>query len=178
MPRVFTAVDIEGEELLNELRRVRERLDLGFKPVSREKMHVTLEFFRDVDTQEIDEIRDSMENTSLEPFRASVKGVGAFPSRDYIRVVWAGIEDGRFHELYDQVSGHGVESSNDHDFTPHITLMRVENVSPGKKKKLEKTLEEFREHRFGPLEVNRVKLLESELTGSGPRYSVLDEVEL
>ncbi|MFB6144234.1 MAG: RNA 2',3'-cyclic phosphodiesterase [Candidatus Nanohaloarchaea archaeon] len=179
MARVFSAVDINEKELLDELEQLRDRLDLGFKPVPREKMHITLEFFEDAGEEEIEELKAAMQEVDVEPFELEITGVGAFPSEDYIRVVWAGAEHEKLHELYSEVSDHSLESSNDHDFTPHITLMRVENVTGEDKRKLRKMLREHRHHRFDrTCRVEKVTLFESQLTGNGSRYTRLYEEEL
>ncbi len=178
MARVFSAVDVEQTELLEELERVRDRLDLGFNPVETGRMHITLQFFKDVDRKEIESLEEAMEDLSSESFEAEVKGVGAFPSREYIRVVWAGVENEKLKRLYSQVSDHEVEEDSDNEFSPHITMMRVRDISPGKKGKLQKTMEEFEDHVFGRLKVDRVKLFESSLGPKGPEYSVLHEKEL
>lgn len=176
--RVFSAVDIENEEILEELERIQEKIDLGFNLVSRDKMHITLQFFEEVGQEQLEEIESGLETVSTQPFTAEIKGLGAFPSRDYIRVVWAGAESDRLHELYEQVSSHGIPESNDHEFSPHVTLARVRDISPGKKRKLQKSLREFTGHEFGAIEVNSVKLFESRLTGKGSSYRLLQEVEL
>lgn len=173
MARVFSAVDITSEELLDQLESTRDLLDLGFKPVPGEKMHITLEFFEDINREEVDALKHAMNQISLDDFKLEVRGVGAFPSKDYIRVVWAGAENRKMHQLYSEVSDHSVESSNNHDFAPHITLMRVENVSKGDKRKLRKALDEHQEHRFGEATVDAVKLFESKLTGNGSNYNEL-----
>lgn len=178
MARVFSAVDIESQDLLRELETVRNNIDLGFNPVPVEKMHVTLQFFEDLDEEEVGEVRGALRDVSIEPFTASVEGTGAFPSEDYIRVVWAGIEDGRFRELYSQAADHGVEEDSDHDFTPHITLMRVRDLSRTRKRKLQKQLDEYGDHLYGELKVNSVKLLESRFVDGTTEYRTIEEVEL
>lgn len=177
MARVFSAVDIEDEKMLDRLEQIREKLDLGFKPVSKRKMHITLEFFEDLDEEEIEEVKNAIDKIDLDSFRADVKGLGAFPSEDYIRVVWAGVEADEFEDLYRQVSDHDVESDNNHDFKPHITLMRVKNLSRDQKKKLQRTIREFRDHEFGKIEVSSVKLFESHLDGKNT-YKQLHKREL
>jgi 2'-5' RNA ligase len=176
--RVFSAVDIENEEILEELERIQEKIDLGFNLVPRDKMHITLQFFEEVDQGQLEEIVEGLKAVSMDPFTAEIKGLGAFPSHDYIRVVWAGAESEKLHQLYEQVSSHGVPESNDHDFSPHVTLARVKDISPGKKRKLQKSLREFSDHGFGTLEVESVKIFESRLTGKGSSYRLLEEKEL
>lgn len=178
MARVFSAVDINDEEMLDELSRIQRKLDLGFKLVPPEKMHITLEFFKDIDQEEIEELKQAMKKIELEPFELEVEGIGAFPSKDYIRVVWAGAENSKMHELYEQVSNHSLESSNDHDFVPHITLMRVENVSSSDKRKLKRMISDHRQHRFGRTTVSKVELFESRLTGKGSEYRKLYSEQL
>lgn len=177
MARVFSAVDIEDEKLLDRLEEIRETLNLGFNPVEREKMHITLEFFEDINEDEIELVKQAIDNIELDSFTANVKDVGVFPSEDYIRVVWAGVESDKFQELYTQVSDHEVESDNDHEFTPHITLMRVRSPSREQKKKLKRTIREFDNHEFGKLEVNEVKLFESYLNGE-TKYKEIHKKEL
>lgn len=178
MARIFTAVDVDDQELLDNLSSVRDRLDLGFRPVSREKMHVTLEFFADADEEEIEEIKQAMDAVDREAFKAEVRGLGAFPSDDYIRVIWAGLESSKFQELYRQVSDHGVESDNNHSFQPHITLLRVEDLKTEEKRKVQRVLQEYSDHFFGELNAKSIKLFKTELGSKGSSYHEIHEKEL
>mgnify|MGYP002761449646 CR=1 FL=1 len=179
MARVFSAIDVESEKLKDELERVRDRLDLGFRPVSKHRMHVTLQFFRDVEIGEIVELKEAMDDIQKDSFSTKVEGVGCFPSRDHIRVTWAGFRDEEpIRNLYKQLSQHSVEPDNTHRFKPHITLMRVKDISKEEKKKLQRTVREFQDHGFEDLEVNRVKLYRSELKEGGSRYTELHRKEL
>jgi 2'-5' RNA ligase len=178
MARVFSAVDITDEDLLDELTHAQEQLDLGFNSVSREHIHITLQFFEDVDEDEISELKEAIQGIDIEKFSAEVKELGAFPSLDHIRVVWAGFEGGKFQALRHQAGLHGVDHDNDHEFTPHATLVRVKNLSRTKKQKLQKIIREYEDHRFGELEVNSVKLFKSELGPNGPEYTELFEKQL
>jgi len=177
MARVFSAVDIEDEKLLDRLEEIRETLNLGFNPVEQEKMHITLEFFKDVNEEEIELIKQAMDNIDLDSFKADVKDVGVFPSEDYIRVVWAGVYSNKLEELYRQVSDHNIASDNNHEFQPHITLMRVRNPSKEQKKKLKRTIREFSDHEFGRIKVDKAKLFESHLDGK-TKYKQLHKKEL
>jgi len=177
MARVFSAVDIEDKKLLNRLEDISETLNLGFNPVEKGKMHITLEFFEDINREEINEVKKAMNDVEIESFDADVKGLGVFPSKNYIRVVWAGIESSKFQKLYNEVSDHPVESSNNHEFRPHITLMRVKSPSKEQKKKLRRTIREFKNKEFGKLRINNCKLFESHLDGKN-KYRLLHKKEL
>ena len=165
MTRVFSAVDIEDQKLLDRLEDIQDTLDLDFNAVGRQKMHITLEFFKDIDSREIRKIKESMDKIELDSFKADIKGLGVFPSDDYIRVVWAGVEADKFLELYNQASDHPVESDNNHDFQPHITLLRVRSPSKEQKKKLKRTIREFKDYEFGKINVDELKLFESHIGG-------------
>lgn len=178
MTRIFSAVDVDEKEILNRLVEIRDTLDLEFKTVPEHKMHITLQFFRDIDEKEIEEVKKAMEKTSLEPFKVELKKIGVFPSRDYIRVVWAGAKADELHKLYSQVSEHSISPDNNYDFRPHITLMRVENISQEHKKKLRRMIREYENEFFGELKVNTVKLFESNLTPQGSKYELLEEKQL
>jgi len=177
MTRVFTAVDIEDQQVLDELEYIRNTLNMNFNPVSRRKMHITLEFFKHLENSEIEQLRRHILNAELESFEAELKGVGAFPSKEYIRVVWAGVESDNFHQLQKYVSSHDLESDNSHEFKPHVTLFRVEDLSRKKKRKLMKGLEDHESHGFGKIEVNSVKIFESRLNEEGSDYRILEEIE-
>jgi len=178
MARVFSAVDIEDRKVLEELEHVRDSIDLGFNTVPAGEMHMTLQFFEEVDQDGLEEIKDAMKAVSVSTFGAEIKDIGAFPSKEYIRVIWAGLQAEKINRLYREISSHSIESDNDHEFMPHVTLARVKNISPQKKSKLQKSLEEYRNHDFGELKVKSVKLFESKLTGNGSSYQVIHEVEL
>ena len=178
MARIFSAVDIEDEELLQKLEQLRDRLDLGYKPVEKEKMHITLQFFKDLNEEEIEEVKKGLENIDTDPFKLKIQGLGAFPSEDYIRVIWAGAEHPRIYGIQEKASKHEIESSNDHEFKPHITLLRVENISRKEKKKLKKAFDEHRDEELGEIEIDKVKLFKSELTQEGTNYTQIAEKKL
>lgn len=177
MTRVFTAVEIEDEEILDELEYIRNTLDIDFRTVTREKLHITLEFFKDLNEDEIEHLIKHLQETNLEGFNARIEGVGAFPSKDYIRVVWAGAEAEEFKKLHENASSHELESDNTHEFHPHITLFRVDNVSRKRKKKLRKGLQEYKGYFFGKFKVNSVKVYESRLSEDGSEYRLLETIK-
>ncbi|MFB6181026.1 MAG: RNA 2',3'-cyclic phosphodiesterase [Candidatus Nanohalobium sp.] len=178
MARAFSAIDIEDSETLAKLEEIRDALNLGFKPVKKQKMHITLQFFKNLNSEELEEVKKGLENIEVKPFKAGIEGLGAFPSKDFIRVLWAGVENPLLYRLQEEVSNHTVESDNNHEFRPHITLLRVEDMSPGQKRKVQKTLENYEDARIGEIKVEKVKLFESRLKPEGTRYVKLAEKEL
>ncbi|QGA79935.1 RNA 2',3'-cyclic phosphodiesterase [Candidatus Nanohalobium constans] len=176
--RVFTAVNIENEKVLDKLEEMQKELDYGFNKVKPGKMHLTLQFFKNVDRNELEEIKTGLNKIEMEPFKLKIKGVGVFPSKDYVRVVWAGIESEEVFELKNQVSKHSVEEDNDHKFHPHITLSRVKNIARRDKKDFRRKLEKLEDEEIAQTTVKSVKLFKSKHTGKAMVYSVLEEKEL
>lgn len=174
MPRVFSAIEIEDSNIQQRLKEIRNETDRGFKPVPEEKMHITLQFFKDIDKRELEKVKQALNSVDKNSFKAEIKGLGAFPSKDYIRVIWAGIESDEIYDLKEQVSNHRVESSNSYEFKPHITLHRVENLKNGDKKYLHKKFEKYRDRKIADLNINEVKLFESILEEDGSRYEELE----
>ena len=178
MARVFSAIHIEDEKVLREMENVRDTIDLGFSKVPREKFHVTLQFFEEINRRQIKKVEKTLENIETGPFEVEIRGVGAFPSEEYIRVVWAGMKSSKIFDLQKQAKVHNVPSENHHEFKPHSTFRRVDDVSNAKKEKLQRNIKEFKDHSFGKLKIDSVKLFESELTPDGSKYRVLSEIDL
>jgi 2'-5' RNA ligase len=176
--RAFTAVDIEDTGIQVELEKLQRKLGFGFNLVKPEKMHITLQFFKDVDDEEVEKIIAAMKDADVEPFKLEIRGAGVFPSKDHVRVVWAGVESEEIFELKKQVSEHPVEEGNNHDFHPHVTLARVDKISPRHKKQFREKLEDVEDELVGEIEVDSVKLFESIRTGNGTEYRELEKVEL
>lgn len=171
MPRAFTAIDIP-QNVAGKLAETQQKIGVG-KPVDPEKMHITLEFFQDINEEEIEEIKEGLERTELQSFPVEVKGLGVFPSKDHIRVLWAGIESEKIREIYRKTSNATPESDNDHDFLPHVTISRVKDMRRGDKKKIHRGLENYQDRGFGEFEASKIKLYRSEFGQKGTEYTEL-----
>lgn len=179
MPRVFSAIEIEDENILKELAYVRDTINLGFNPVKTKKMHLTLEFFQNLNTDDLEKYKQKLSSTNFGKFSTNIKGISSFPSQDHIRVVWAGLsEEKQIRELYKIISHHQLNSSNKHNFKPHITLLRVNNINIRRKKRLKTNIREFQNHKFGELTIDKIKLFESKKTSQGSKYQELESFSL
>jgi len=146
--------------------------------------HVTLQFLGEVDESRADDLGDALESAvrtaDVAPFDASFEGLGVFPSLDYISVVWLGVDDGseELATLHDAVESEFVSRGfdpEDHAFTPHVTLARMEHA--GGKQLVQNVVE--REHpEAGTARVDAVHLTESTLTDDGPTYEAVRTVRL
>ncbi len=177
--RGFISVDIEPTKKIEKFMGELERTGAPLKMVDQDKIHITIKFLGDTEEDRIKEISDIVRRVlkEHEPFELNIKGVGAFPHLDYMKVVWIGVEE--CPEL--QKIAHRIEeelvplgfSRNDRSFSPHITVARVKG---GKnKKELAHLLRDKRDFRFHSQKVTKLKLKESVLKKSGPEYKTLEE---
>ncbi|QGN07408.1 RNA 2',3'-cyclic phosphodiesterase [Halorhabdus sp. CBA1104] len=135
--RLFVSVDLDG--LGEAVAPVQEHFEAvsGLNVVDPHQAHVTLKFLGDTDPDQVPELTDELaaavDESGVEPFETELGGLGAFPSTDYIRVVWLGVREGgeqltRLHEAIEERTVAMGFDPEEHDFTPHVTLARVNRL--------------------------------------------------
>ena len=149
------------------------------KPVERENIHLTLKFLGNVPTPRLSEVKSSLQQLIFPLFKAEIKGAGAFPNLNHMNVIWVGVEEGwsQVEQIYEQVekllSVLGFRREN-RPFSPHITIARVR--SGRKRDEIANFLRHLGNESFGTITVDKVRLKQSILSSSGPKYSTLLEV--
>ncbi len=149
------------------------------KPVERENIHLTLKFLGNVSAPRLGEVKSSLQQVIFSAFTAEIKGAGAFPNLNHMNVIWVGVNEGwsKVEQIYEQVekllSSLGFRREN-RPFTPHITIARVR--SGRKRDEVAKFLQRLTDESFGTITVDKVRLKQSILSSSGPKYSTLLEV--
>jgi 2'-5' RNA ligase len=141
--------------------------------------HLTLKFFGEIDEHKQKEIANILVDiaSKTKSFDLELKGVGAFPSQDYVRVLWMGAgygdDEAKFlqKEIDEALSEDFEKESN---YANHLTLARIKAVKD--KFKLKKFFEN--KQSFGKFKVSSIKLIKSVLTKSGPVYETLKEFYL
>ncbi len=134
--RAFIAIDLP-EEVTLFLRDLSEELR-GFGREVRwtrpQGIHLTLKFLGNVHKDSLDSIRDqaSLAFSDAKPVRLGVHGLGAFPSLNKPRVIWAGLQDATGSlaplagRLESQLEPLGFKKEK-RPFRPHLTLGRVKS---------------------------------------------------
>ena len=112
---------------------------------------------------------------------ARILGLGAFPSANRPRVVWAGVTDGASEtvELARRVDTALAKlgfARDERPFSPHVTLGRVRR--PGRDPALTEALGSATAREFGRMRVPGATLMRSELGPRGARYTELAKVAL
>lgn len=149
--------------------------------VDPDKLHITLKFLGDTDVSINDDIVRITENIIKDrtPFDIGIRGMGAFPSSNYIKVVWLGVDS---HGILEEISkrlNNDMKTfgfKRDKGFKGHLTLARVRNARD--KKKLLRVLAANRDVKVMTCHVECINLMKSTLTPKGPIYEVLRSIPI
>ena len=182
--RLFVSVGLDG--LTAAVRAVQERFEGagGLSLVDPGQAHVTLKFLGEVEPGRVDKVADELAgavaDSGVGRFTAEFGGLGVFPHLGYISVVWLGVREGgeRLTRLHEAIENRTVAMGfepEDHDFTPHVTLARMEHAGG---KELVQDVVESQDPGAGRLQVEEVRLTESVLTDEGPEYRTVSAVPL
>jgi 2'-5' RNA ligase len=94
--RAFLGISVP-DELKSRIIDIQDRfLDFDVKLVEKENLHFNLKFFKEISNEEAEKLKKILEDICrrFQPFEIKISGLGAFPSRNYVRVLWLGVKDG------------------------------------------------------------------------------------
>lgn len=181
--RTFLAIDVDEDLKAKMYRIIKEfkKIDANIKYVDLENLHLTLKFFGEIDSEGIDLLSSKIESvvSNFGEFTIKIKGCGAFPNTNRIKVIWFGIDDDELiRQLHDELDEEFVKLGLDKDkrFSSHLTIGRMRNAKG--KNKVKSTIEEFENVEIGQMSVDRIILKKSTLTPQGPIYEDLRIFEL
>ena len=172
--RAFLGIPI-SDELKAKILNIQKRFsNFDIKFVEPENLHFNLKFFREIRYQEVEKLKQNLEEISekFEPFEIEIKGIGVFPSKNYIRVVWLGVKEGYniitslAEAIQDSIEVLGFLKEG--KFIPHLTLGRVRTAR--NKSELIAFVEESKDIEIGKMKVDTIKLFKSKLSPTGPIY--------
>jgi 2'-5' RNA ligase len=180
--RGFIAVEVPVSEPLRRLAEDLRASGASLKIVSLENLHATLKFLGDTDDRLVPDIVGAIRQAAedVPPFRAGLRGTGAFPSVSRIRVAWIGIEGadplariaGRIEASLAR-SGFRAESR---PWSPHVTIARSRDDRGTDR--LRQVLRAYEAAEFGEWVVDRILLKRSLLGPEGPTYTTVEDVPL
>jgi 2'-5' RNA ligase len=177
--RSFVSIDLEDERILSQVESIMSSLSsLGgdLKPVERENIHLTLKFLGSVSASKLEEVKSALAQVTFPPFSLEVNGAGAFPNLKRMNVIWVGVGEGwsQVELIFEQTERllHQLGFSREtRPFSPHITVARVK--SGRKRDEIAAFLGHLADESFGTFSVESVRLKQSVLSPSGPKYSTL-----
>jgi len=180
--RLFVAVSIPRshlERVEREVAAFKEKVvNARWTPL--ENQHVTLKFLGSTPSDRLTEIEQVCELVAATHARSSLSlgGIGAFPSRNRVRVLWVGLDDpawllsGVAADLDRAFEPLGF-ASEARAFTPHLTLCRFKIPVP-----LKGGLPEIDVSDLDPFRIEAIQLFRSHLSPKGARYEVVSEFAL
>jgi 2'-5' RNA ligase len=180
--RSFVAFDIDNELVVRRLSEVQGMLvntGADLKLVKPQNIHVTMRFLGNISLPRVDLIHEEMKQITFPSFNIELRGLGAFPSLRYARVVWAGIRKGAnelanvFDQLEPRLRRLGFKP-DPKGFSPHLTIARVRTGRH--KPELVGCVEDLADYEFGVIKADALRLKKSVLTPKGPIYTTLREV--
>lgn len=180
---IAAEIDIETKQKITALISELKKSEADVKWLTENKIHITLKFLGDIETEKIDKISAVIKNCSgdFKKFAITLSDLGCFPDTTKPRVVWIGIANGKETlksintKIENELENIGIKKES-RDFKAHITLGRVrsfKNTVDLTKKMKEINLENFRE-----ITVQDITLYQSTLTPKGAVYSPLETYEL
>jgi 2'-5' RNA ligase len=150
-------------ELQEQLKKSSTRMKL----VEPENLHVTVKFLGELGAREVEKAKKNLETVDKKGFQVKFTHVGAFPSQEYVKVLWVGVKEGKkqLEEVHDAL---GQEPN----YVPHVTLARV-------KSKPDEVVKDLLTEKIDlGMKVEKVQLIESLLSEKGPTYQKVFEIEL
>ena len=165
--RLFIAIPLP-EALKEEIySRVRQFSIPGVKLVEKENYHLTLLFLGDTDEQELDSIKQVLDNLNYERIELTLTNTGFFPSYKP-RVIWIGVNNKEYLETIHNNIVNGLGIMPDKPFKPHITIARLKYFSNP-----EKIIDALNPLLNKSFIADRIILYQSTLTRNGPIYKEL-----
>lgn len=172
--RLFIAVDAT-KEIKECLRAVSNDMSKYIIGGAIKHHHITLKFLGDVDERKVDDIVNQLNKVKFKSFNVTVSNLGVFNNLNYVRIIWAGIDEGHNDLIgLNKKINYCLTKFNfkdDFKYHPHITLFRARNIV--EKNELIKRLNSIKLNLS--FEVNKFTLYKSELKSDGPVYETLAE---
>ena len=132
MPRLFTALEIPRDAAMS-LSLLRGGLQ-GSRWIDVENYHLTLRFIGDVEGYVADEIVNALDRVRRPGFSLALSGVGAFGQKKP-HSIWAGVAPSpdlnALQAEIERICQRLGLPADPRRFTPHVTLARLRNTSPG-----------------------------------------------
>lgn len=161
--RCFIGIDLK-EEIVGKVSEVQKELVSPFlRPTPIEMVHITLKFLGEINDEKVKRVGEELGKIETKAFPVTFKGVGAFPSRKYMRVVWIGCEGEGLERLADEIDGRlATLGFRKEKFAGHLTIARVSG-----KVDVGGFFEKYEDVEFGSMEVDSFVLKKSTLTPEG-----------
>ena len=178
--RVFVAIEISDEKIINSIKQVQEKINIAAKPTKLENLHFTLQFLGEISDEKVSQIIKVLRTIEFSSFDINLRGLGIFPKSNNPRIIWVGISNDEGKQMLIELTKKVEKTLGVLGFVvkkpakPHITIFRIKK----KPSDITKELNQYNTREFGVQRITSIKLKKSELTPDGPIYSDLTEVKV
>ena len=179
--RTFVAVEVSSNAIAKLQKEILSTTGWNardVKPVEPHNFHFTIIFLGEISDHDVDRIKEMLSGFQFEPFTITYTGIGAFPKPAHARVVWVGVDSegaqkltGHANDVVAKMSELGFKA--DKPFSAHLTLLR----SKDRPVSASYISSKYHGKTFGSDRIDKVHLKKSELTRSGPIYSIVYTAE-
>ena len=182
--RVFIGIKLDDNTLgaIEKFLEPFKKISTPIRWVKLKNVHLTLKFIGEVSEEICSEIENILinNNYNIEPFEITVEGCGKFGRGSSLSILWTGIGQNEklsllFKKIEDSLEKIGINKET-RDFKPHLTVGR--NRKQFNFKSILKLIEENVDVFISKFRVNAFQFIKSELTQTGPIYTVLKEISL
>jgi 2'-5' RNA ligase len=175
--RLFIGITVPANKAFHEILKELKQHD-ELKCVEPGNLHINLKFLGEVSDELAPEIRgkvDALRGSG--EFDVLLRGIGAFPNTNFVRVIWAGAHSEKLVLLAKLMDAEMAELGfkREGDYKAHVTLARVRK-KPGAW--INGLFSANTDKDFGILRVKDVCLIKSVLTKKGPEYAGIHAVNL
>ena len=183
--RAFIAIPLDPK-IQHSIERMQDHLKKSnndIKWVKPENIHITLKFLGDIDTKQINSIKQILSNCThnTRPFKVELSQLGAFPNIDRPRTLWVGLKDSK--QRLNQISmslektlGKIGFQTDQKPFSSHITIGRIrssKNIDA-----LSKSMSSYQISENCTQTISKIILFQSTLCSEGPIYQSLHQIKL
>jgi 2'-5' RNA ligase len=187
--RLFVAISLPEEvkvEIEKAQEEMRRELPGGIVRWTRsEQFHLTLKFLGNVDVPRVEALTAALRGavSDFAAFRLRAERIGFFPDMRFRRVVWVWVHDEkdvllRLQQAIETSVRNFTAEKPEGKFTGHVTLGRIQRIKRPQAEMLAKLGRGMAERFFGEWVADKVKLIRSELSSTGVRYTTLAALPL
>lgn len=174
--RTFLAIDLPDKvkDYLYDFQKKLKKDYVKINWVAKKNLHLTLKFFGEVDEKKLAELKAELKKIKQIPFRVKLKGIGFFPDEKAPNVIWVGIQPEKDVIALQQKIDEALLLTfpSDQKFQSHLTIGRIKGIK--KPKEFAEAAKELKIEEI-EFEISSFKLMKSELSTTGPSYSVIEE---
>lgn len=182
-PRIFLALEFtltqKNLKFIDKLKSVLKGSKI--KWVTNDNYHLTLKFLGETPSYLIKNIEITLQQTLREfsAFNLKLKGLGSF-GNNKPKVIWIGIEESfQLNYLHENIEDALVElgfNSEKRKFSPHLTLGRIKYIT--NPEQFNQIINKYCNKYFQEININNIKLYQSDLKPEGPIYTIIKEFRL